>query len=65
MIFQGHSPTFSGGFPHPRRVLTTGVLSSFSKEVSMAYRELGMIELREVVRRWWAGDGFRAIARSR
>ena len=30
----------------------------------MAYRELGMIELREVVRRWWAGDGFRAIARA-
>lgn len=29
----------------------------------MAYRELGMIELREVVRRWQAGDGFRAIAR--
>ncbi len=30
----------------------------------MAYRELGMIELREVVRRWRAGDGFRAIARA-
>jgi transposase len=30
----------------------------------MAYRELGMIELREVVRRWQAGDGFRAIARA-
>jgi len=40
------------------------VLSSFSKEVRMAYRELGMIELREVVRRWQAGDGFRAIARA-
>ena len=30
----------------------------------MAYRELGMIELREVVRRWGAGDRFRAIARA-
>src|SRR3970040_2374316 len=40
------------------------MLSSFSKEVRMAYRELGMIELREVVRRWQAGDGFRAIARA-
>ena len=30
----------------------------------MAYRELGMIELREVVRRWLAGDGFRAIGRA-
>jgi transposase len=29
----------------------------------MAYRELGMVELREIVRRWQAGAGVRAIAR--
>jgi transposase len=29
----------------------------------MAYRELGMVELREIVRRWQRGDGVRAIAR--
>ena len=28
----------------------------------MAYRELGMIEIREIVRRWIAGDGVRAMA---
>ena len=28
----------------------------------MAYRELGMVEVREVLRRWLAGDGARAIA---
>jgi hypothetical protein len=30
----------------------------------MAYRELGMVEVREVLRRWLAGDGVRAIARA-
>ncbi len=29
----------------------------------MAYRELGMVEVREVLRRWLGGDGVRAIAR--
>jgi hypothetical protein len=29
----------------------------------MAYREMGMVEVREIVRRWLAGDGIRAIAR--
>jgi hypothetical protein len=29
----------------------------------MGYRELGMVELREIVRRWQAGEGVRAIAR--
>ena len=29
----------------------------------MAYRELGMVEVREIVRRWLVGDGVRAIAR--
>lgn len=29
----------------------------------MAYRELGMVELREILRRWMAGEGLRAIAR--
>jgi hypothetical protein len=29
----------------------------------MAYRELGMVELREIVRRWQGGEGVRAIAR--
>jgi transposase len=29
----------------------------------MAYRELGMVEIREVLRRWLAGDGHRTIAR--
>jgi hypothetical protein len=29
----------------------------------MGYRELGMVELREIVRRWQAGEGLRAIAR--
>src|SRR5437867_1856195 len=29
----------------------------------MAYRELGMVEIREVLRRWLTGDGLRAIAR--
>jgi hypothetical protein len=29
----------------------------------MACRELGVIELREVLRRFWLGDGLRAIAR--
>src|SRR5689334_17300058 len=30
----------------------------------MAFREMGMVEVREIVRRWLAGDGIRAIARS-
>jgi transposase len=30
----------------------------------MAYRELGVIEVREVLRRFCAGDGLRAIARA-
>jgi hypothetical protein len=25
----------------------------------MAYREVGMVEVREIVRRWLAGDGLR------
>ena len=29
----------------------------------MAYRELGMVEVREILRRWLGGDGVRAIAR--
>lgn len=29
----------------------------------MAYRELGMVELREIVRRWQGGEGVRALAR--
>jgi hypothetical protein len=29
----------------------------------MGYRELGMVELREIVRRWQGGEGVRAIAR--
>jgi hypothetical protein len=29
----------------------------------MAYRELGMVEIREVLRRWLTGDGLRAITR--
>jgi transposase len=29
----------------------------------MAYRELGMVELREILRRWMAGEGLRAMAR--
>jgi transposase len=29
----------------------------------MAYRELGMVEIREIVRRWLIGEGVRAIAR--
>ena len=29
----------------------------------MAYRELGMVEVREVLRRWLGGEGVRAIAR--
>lgn len=33
------------------------------REVRMAYRELGMVELREIIRRWIGGDGVRAIAR--
>ncbi len=30
----------------------------------MAYREVGMIQVREIVRRWLAGDGLRSIARA-
>src|SRR5262245_15748383 len=30
----------------------------------MAYRELGMVQVREVLRRWLAGEGVRAIARA-
>jgi transposase len=30
----------------------------------MAYREVGMVHIREIVRRWRAGDGLRAIARA-
>jgi hypothetical protein len=33
------------------------------REVRMAYLELGMVELREIIRRWIGGDGVRAIAR--
>src|SRR5262245_59356293 len=29
----------------------------------MAYREFGMVEVREILRRWLAGAGIRAIAR--
>jgi len=34
------------------------------KGVAMAYRELGMVEVREIVRRWLASDSIRAIARA-
>lgn len=30
----------------------------------MAYREVGMVQVREIVRRWLAGNGLRAIARA-
>jgi hypothetical protein len=30
----------------------------------MAYRERGMVEVREMVRRWLGGEGVRAIARA-
>ena len=30
----------------------------------MAYREVGMVQVREILRRWFAGDGLRAIARA-
>jgi hypothetical protein len=30
----------------------------------MAYREVGMVQAREIVRRWLAGDGLRSIARA-
>jgi transposase len=30
----------------------------------MAYREVGMVHVREIVRRWLAGDGLRSIARA-
>lgn len=30
----------------------------------MAYRERGMVEVREMVRRWLGGEGIRAIARA-
>src|SRR5207247_762912 len=33
------------------------------EEVDMAYRELGLVGIREVLRRWLTGDGLRAIAR--
>jgi transposase len=29
----------------------------------MAYQEMGMVEVREIVRRWLGGDSIRAIAR--
>jgi hypothetical protein len=29
----------------------------------MAYREMGMVEVREIVRRWLGGDSIRAITR--
>jgi hypothetical protein len=34
-----------------------------TEEVVMAYRELGVVEIREVLRRFCRGDGLRAIAR--
>src|SRR3972149_10449249 len=40
------------------------MLTSNERRWAMAYRELGMIEIREVVRRWIGGDGLRAIARA-
>jgi len=30
----------------------------------MAYREVGMVQVREILRRWLAGDGLRSIARA-
>ena len=30
----------------------------------MAYREFGMVEVAEILRRWCGGDGIRAIARA-
>ncbi len=30
----------------------------------MAYREVGMVHVREIVRRWLAGDGLLSIARA-
>jgi hypothetical protein len=30
----------------------------------MAYREFGMVEVAEILRRWRGGDGIRAIARA-
>jgi hypothetical protein len=58
--FSETSPTCSETFRHSGlpAMLPPG------KGVSMAYRELGMVELQEILRRWLAGDSVRAIARA-
>jgi len=45
------------------QVLSAGRGLLSEKDVAIAYRELGMVEIREVVRRFTLGDGIRAIAR--
>ena len=56
VVFLNHSPTRARREP--------GHACLQPKEVGMAYREVGMVEVREIVRRWLAGDGLRSIARA-
>src|SRR6185503_2866540 len=50
-------------FPHPEPGGQAGPWLPPSREVLMAYRELGVIEIREVLRRFCLGDSVRAVAR--
>src|SRR6266516_6717729 len=54
---------FSKPFPHPEPGGQAGPWLPPTEEVVMAYRELGVIEIREVLRRFCLGEGLRAIAR--
>ncbi len=54
---------FLKSFPPPGARLRAGLWFPPVQEVAMAYRELGMIEVREVLRRFTLGEPLRAIAR--
>src|SRR3954462_6187937 len=79
LSFQGHGTTgFSGSWDHPsfgtagskssdrshvNRPTLGAPMRSVAQEVSVSFRELTMIEVREVIRRWQAKQSLREVAR--
>jgi transposase len=59
---QGHAARLRLSDREPQRFLLTTVLVAVGKE-SMSYRELTMIDVKELLRRWSAGHSNRKIAR--
>src|SRR5438034_9745788 len=63
--FQNHSPTFSRSFTHPLiRTQQWVCRAQRGGCLCMAYREVRVMDIEQVIRRWTAGEAIRAIART-